>query len=283
MEDDGVVKKLEQKNLNKSKLPLIITCIVISLVIIVGGLWLLYAFALPGRLANFAYNINMESYALKLYMRDYDKNKDVNSLYMALNIEIKHNNSDGIVEKYETFSNLAVYYDFVKKVDEDNLKLDEQPIVKASLLNEDNYLKNRYIKALVDLKKNDKAFDYAVSVLMNLEPTSTDLGNYVFGSFCDKEVVETFVEDFNVAIGGYDNRPLINVIESYFDKLDAEFENYLNFDKTYVYAMGNRIMEVGADLLELYKSDKLGGSRDSEHVTSVMEKVTKNFKILAMG
>lgn len=281
--EEGVVKKLEQKNLNKSRLPLVITCIVISLVIVMGGVWLLYAFVLPGKLANFAYNINMDSYALKLYMRDYDKNSDINSLYMALNIEIKHDNSAGVVEKYEKFSNLAVYYDFIKSVDEENLKLDEQPIVKASLLDEDNYLKNRYIKALVDLKDNDKAFDYAVSVLMNLDPVYNDLGVYLFGSFCEKDVVSSFVEDFNIAIGGYGSRPLISVIEDYLDKLDAEFENYLNFDKTYAYAMGNRIMEVGADLLELYKSDKLGGSKDGEHVTLIMEKVAKNFKILAMG
>lgn len=278
--EEGVLKQLEEKNLNKSKLPIAIVCIVLAVVILFGGLWALFAFAFPSKLADFAYNINLNSYALKLYERDYNKNKDINSLYMALNIEIKRENSEGIVEKYEEFKGLSYYNDFVKNVDAENLKIDEKPIVKASLLNEDNYLKNRYIKALVKLDKGEKAFEFAKNDLLNLNPTFDNLGNYLFGAFCGDAT--QYVDDFNAGVGAYEGDPLILTIEGYLDKLDTLFDGYLTFDKTYSYAIGNRIMEVGGDLLNLYKVELIGGAKDSEHVQNIMGKVTKNFKILAM-
>lgn len=279
--EEGVLKQLEEKNLNKSKLPIVIVCIILSVVILFGGMWALFAFAFPSKLADFAYNINLNGYALKLYERDYNKNKDINSLYMALNIEIKRENSEGIVEKYEEFKQLSYYNDFVKNVDAENLKIEEKPIVKASLLNEDNYLKNRYIKALVKLNKGEKAFSFAKNDLLNLNPTFDNLGNYLFGAFCGDNATQ-YVDDFNASVGAYEDNPLILAIEDYLDKLDTLFDGYLTFDKTYSYAIGNRIMEVGGDLLNLYKVELIGGAKDYEHVQNIMGKVTKNFKILAM-
>ena len=277
--EDDVVKQLENKNYNKSKLPIIIVCIVLSIVLIFGGVWLTFAFAFPGKLADFAYARNMDGYATKLYTRDYNKSKDINSLYMALNLNIKHEKHELVVSEFEELYKSPYYEDFIKEVNSSNLNLNEKPIVKASLLNEDNFLKNKYIKSLVALGETNKAFDFAKVDRLNLNPTFEDFGNYLFGELAND--LSKIASRFNEVIDGY-SEPLIAVIEEYFDALDAEFDGYLSADKTHAFAMGDRILQVGESLIKFYKNDEIGGARDEQHVKEVMSKVNKNFKILVV-
>lgn len=280
--EDDVVKQLEKKNLNKSKLPVVIVCIVLALVVLFAGTWLIYAFAFPKNLAGFVYNRGMDSYALKLYHRDYNKNKDVNSIYMCLNIDIKKNNNEQIVSDFEEFYSLAYYGEFVKNVDEENAKLDKSPLVMASLMYEDNYLKNKYVKALVALNEGEKAIKFAISDGLKVNPVYDNIGNYLFSEFCGKGVNSAYVDYFNSTLGDY-GEPLVVAIEDYFDNLYNEFsDKFLTIDKKYVYSVGNRILQVGTNLISLYENDKIGGSRDTVHVTQNMDSVKNKYKLLSM-
>lgn len=283
--ESGVVEQLEKKDYNRKKLVITIVCIVLAFAILISTTWLVFAFAAPKKLAKFAYNCNMENYALKLYKRDYKKSGDINTLYTILCIEIKHENDAEIVSNFEEFYKNPNYYDFVEKVNEENLKADTNELVKASLLNEDNYLKNKYIKSLIATNKIDKAFDFACEDAFILNPTYNNFGNYLFDGFCNETVLKTegVTTKFNVAKEKYNNESVIVAIEEYFENLNTEFVNkYLEVEKKYAWGMGNRILQVGKNLLELYKFNDIGGTRDSANVENVMNNVVTKFQILNM-
>lgn len=277
-----VVKQLEKKNYNRGKVWIAIVCIVLAVVLLCGGTWLVFAFAYPNKLAEFTYNRGWDSYALKLYDRDYKKSNDINSLYMSLNINIKHDKYSGVVAKFETFYAGSQYKDFVKTVDEENMKSNLKPAVKATLINEDNYLKNKYIKALISTQENDKAFRFAMKETINTTPTIDNMGNYLYGEFCKTGVIDAFADNFNATLSSVEDKPIVTVLEEYFDALNTEFlNNFQVADQAYVWASGNRILAVGADLLNLY--EKGVGSLDDAHVKEIMNNVNNKFKVLVMG
>ena len=84
-----VLKQLENKKYHKNYTPVIIVSIILTFVMIVGSVWLLVANLAPAKLGDLAYKINFNSYAMKLYERDYKNTGNIDSLYMALNIAIK--------------------------------------------------------------------------------------------------------------------------------------------------------------------------------------------------
>ena len=92
-----------------------------------------------------------------------------------------------------------------------------------------------------------------------------------------------------------DDTTFVNIYNSYVRKKDnkyiypeimpneEEFVNkYLEVEERYAWGMGNRILQVGKNLLELYKFDDIGGTRDSENVENVMNNVVTKFQILNM-
>lgn len=280
--EDNIVKQLEKKNYNKSKMWIVIVCVILAIVLTFGATWLIFAFAYPNKLAGFVYNRGWDSYALKLYDRDYKKNNNLNSLYMGLNIDIKHNHNAEVITKFEEFYKNTQYADFITAVDSENMKTNESPVVKASLINEDNYLKNKYIKALIMLNEGDKAFRFAMQDGFNLTPTIDNLGNYLYGEFCKKEVVDVFSDNFNAVLSYADDKPIVMVVEEYFDALNTEFlNNFQSADKTYVWACGNRMLAVGENLLSLYT--KGIGTQDNAHIKEVMDNINNKFKVLVMG
>ena len=139
-----VVKQLEKKKYHKNYVPIVVTCIFLAFIMAVVSAWTMMHHFAPGKLGGVAYRLNWDTYALRLYEKDYHDNEDINSLYMALNISIKLNKDEKVVNLYETFENNEAYAKYIEFVDAQNLKQNMNPMIKSTMLDEDNYLKNQY-------------------------------------------------------------------------------------------------------------------------------------------
>ena len=117
-----VVKQLEKKKYHKNYAPIVITSIFLVFVLAIASAWTMMHYFAPAKLAGVAYRLNWYTYALKLYEKDYKETEELNSLYMAINISIKLNKDEKVVNLYETFENCDGYDKYVEYVDNQNKK-----------------------------------------------------------------------------------------------------------------------------------------------------------------
>ncbi len=234
------------KNYNKSHTGLIVTLTVVVLIVLMVGAWLTMAFAFPRTLANFTYSLNMTKYTRTLYLRDYKKSNDINSVYMATNLSIKLKDYLGIEENYTELSTHKDYVALVNQVNEDNLKLDVDSLTLSTLLNEDEYLKNNYVLALVNLNKWQVAFEYAVDDFAGVVPTAEGTGNYLFGHIVSY-----------MPLGGasaFEGQVLAD-INAYFDSMYTILTTEFDVTKEpQMFALCNKMMKVGNNLLSINKA-----------------------------
>jgi hypothetical protein len=278
--ETDVVKQLENKKYTKNYAPLIISSIVVTLVAICVVVWFMLASLAPATIAHFAYGINWNSYAFILYEKDYELNKDINSLYMALNISIKLNNDDKVIELYEKFINNSEYSNFIAYVNEGNLKLDIDPQLKSTMLDEDNYLKNRYIQSLINKNEDKKAWDFAMSESLDATPEYNEFGNYLFANFCKDGVVDRFYNNFRV-VGDSGDMLVIDMYNYMVAVNELFLDNFQNQQsQTYAWAMGNRVLQVGANVLTL--CEKIGIEDVVEITQTIMDNVNQKFKLMSV-
>ena len=278
-----VVKQLENKKYHKNYTPIIVVCIVVAFVTMCVTTWVLLANLAPAKLGGFVYRLNWDTYAQKLYEKDYSKSGEVNSLYMALNISIKHNNDDKIVELFEEFYKHDSYESYIAAVDESNLKTETAPAIKATLLNEDNYLKNHYIQALINKNEDNKAFQFAVRETLNMSPEYNNIGNYLFSNFCKEDVLVRFYHNFRNPVYGENMLvvDMFNYMEAVNDEFLSCFQNRAN--ETYSWAMGNRVLQVGANVLaicEKLEIEETDGIAIVEDTKTIMNNINQKFKLM---
>jgi len=274
-----VVKQLENKKYKKNYTPLLISSIVVTFVVICVVVWFMLASLAPAKMANFVYGLNWDSYALTLYEKDYKENNDINSLYMALNISIKNENDDKVIELFDKFYNNPEYYNFVAYIDEENSKLDVESQLKATMLDEDNYLKNRYIQSLINREEDKKAWDFAMAEGLNMTPIYNDFGNYLFANFCKSGVVDRFYNNFRV-IGESGDMLVIDMYNYMLSVNNLFLDNFQNQqNQTYAWAMGNRVLQVGANVLTL--CEKIGIEDVVDETQTIMDNVSQKFKLMS--
>lgn len=235
-----------KKNYNKSHTGLIVTITIIVLIVLMVGTWLTMAYAFPRTLANFTYSLNMTKYTRTLYLRDYDKSKDVNSIYMATNLSIKLKDYASIEDSYVELSNHKDYEALVNQVNEDNSKLDIDSLTLSTLLNEDEYLKNNYVLALVNLNKWQVAFEYACNDFEGVVPTADSTGNYLFGNIVSY-----------MPLGGADafEGQVLADINAYFDNMYNILTTEFDVSKEpQMFALCNKMMKVGNNLVSINKA-----------------------------
>ena len=238
---------------------------------VLAGVGALFAFVYPKTLGDFVYSIGLNSYASKLYERDYEKSKDLNSLYSALNLSIKTNDNKKVITLFEKFYSDNEYYKFVHFINQQNLSLEEEPLIKASLLNEDNYLKNKYVEALIKENNEDKAFLFALNDDLNLQPEYNNLGNFLYANFLNTESI--LKNKFNVVLN---NRTTTLLSDFYvcFNNLCDEFEQqYNNVEVYYIVSVGNRAQLIGNTINTILVS--LGQQSDAE-ITAALSEINDN-------
>lgn len=229
--------------MKKSKTAILISSIVISFLLVVVGVFLLLAFVFPYKLAHDVYDLGFNTYACKLYERAYEKDKNnVDALYMALNLNIKLSDNKGVESCFEEFLFKENYNIYVSNIDKSNAKKDANVLIKSTLLNEDNYLKNRYIMALVNQNKFDKAIEFCKNSIIE-NPSTFDLGNYYYANFV-KDTINKADLQFLLDDSVYGE------MQKYFDTLSADFKTSFALDNLPErVCAGNRIITVGNNLL----------------------------------
>ena len=216
-----------------------------SIIIISILLFCIMIFCAPLKSAELFYDMGVKNYSATLYYRHYKNTDKIEYLNKALSIRIELGEMDNVVEYSEEFFEHKDYSDFIKALNEKNLKSNFNLYTKSKLINENNYYKNAYIKALINLDKVEKAKEVANLELADLNPMLKDLKVYVFSSLLGKVEYSYFQTDI-------EGKKIYSYINDYFEGLNAILNanksEYSESEKVYMYALTSKILQVGNDL-----------------------------------
>ncbi len=218
---------------------LILSCAVVVFIMI---------FAFPKTLGNFFYSLGNNHLASAMYTREYEKSGDLLYCYKSLSIEISKGNNTKIVELYETFVDDDEYENFMSQLKTRNENLNIGILEKSAILNEDDYLQNRYIKALINQNETRKAYDKALKGFKDYKQFDLkNQGVYALNYFVE---IDGF-NDFETTPAGFEGT-LIGAMEDYFDSSVRLFEENRqtgdSLEKAYLISLGNRIVQVGTNI-----------------------------------
>ncbi len=195
----------------------------------------------PISMARFCGNLGFEKLETDFYLKDYNKTGNINSLYKVVINSYNLKNYNYVETYYEVLEKNERYDEFIEYVNEQNLKVEATNLNKSALLNEDNYLKNRYVLALIKNGKMEKAYDYAFNNFENYDSyTLTNNGTYLFydliklnNQTVNQRANET---DLYVKLNDYINLCITNFNDG--------FENFIEEDSIYLLALNTRIKQV---------------------------------------
>ena len=258
---------------------IILSCILYTLIALLVAFALfvmLMFFVFTKDLANFMYDMGFDRMASSLYYRVYEKTDDISYCHRALSIKINLEHNEKIIEYYETFSADENYSDFINSFNDRNKALSVGVLEKSAIINEENYLVNHYVKALINEGEVDKAKSIAIASFENYENfTFYDQGVYALNWFVNHENINMFNEIHNSS-----SERLINEMQHYFNVSLSLFNGTTpqsDTDKAYLLALGNRIIAVGQDINTMYvhmniSSDLLESNQDSmESINNVIK------------
>jgi hypothetical protein len=228
-----------------------------------------FVFIFTKQCADFMYDIGCNNIASVLYHKSYVDDGEIGDCYKALNIKIALGENDKIIEYYEDFIADEEYESFMSAGLQNSEMLDISVLEKSAILNDRNYLVNNYVKALIATEQVDKAKAVA---LVEFQGYATfnfkNQGVYALG-----QLVSSNSEFFNTQHEGY-NDVLVEEMQVYFDKLINIFDNYKsvesNLDKSYLVALGNRLINVGQDINSVYNTLEVKEDIVSSNVSKML-------------
>ena len=229
---------------------LITLCTLCAITIIIFSLLCLCA---PKSMAQFSASLGMNKVETYFYTADYAKNGDINSLYKIVINNYNLGDYEKVEKYYEELESHEKYTEFVAYIDEENQKVETSALNKSALLNEDNYLKNRYITALIENGKLDKAFTYAVEHFKGYKNYTVDeQGTYLFYNLValdNDSIFEKFKSNYVFENTLY--RELVSYINqciSQFDNVFDQEEFNADIDSAKLLALNTRIKHVYTDI-----------------------------------
>ena len=228
------------------------------LALLVAGLiiFLLLFFVFTKDLAKFSYYIGSYDIAGNLYSRVYKKDGGINNCYLALTIDIRTDDYDGIVRNYELFIEDEEYEKFMSRITISNQIVAGGVLERSALVNEYQYLEDRYIMALIKTRENVKAFDRAVEMFSGYENFTLETqGYYSLNRFVNDDNMHKFDDEYV----GYESI-LVDSMQEYFvgalNTFNTHKESTDTLTKAQVVALGNRLILVGQNINTIY--NKLG-------------------------
>ncbi|MBQ7351684.1 MAG: hypothetical protein IJW59_02310 [Clostridia bacterium] len=258
----------------------ILKTMLITFASLIGALilvFLLMNFVFTATFANLMYDIGCDKFASNLYERAYKKDGDILLCYKAFNLKVKLGNSKETIELYDLLVQDEEYEDFVAQCNARNEKLDISVLEKSTMLNEENYLFNCYVKALKKENNNDKAFEYSIEKFLDTCDTVElkEFGIYSLGNFVDVDVAGFDKEYSN------SSKTLLEEMQEYFEEMQLIFDENKVTDnvvvKAYVVAIGNRIIELGQDINAVYRALEMEESL-IEYNINVMKSINDSIK-----
>lgn len=223
---------------------------ILALLIATGILFCVMFWGFTATFGNLMYDIGCDNFASQLYIRAYDKNNEIIYCYKALNIKIKLGHSSDTIRLYEDFVADDEYAEFISDYKSNVEKMNVRVLEKSTILNEENFLTNAYIRALIKNHRKENAFEKALEEFAGYNScTLVEQGVYALGNFVEDSSL------FEKKYSGFEDN-LIDEMQKYFHKSVSIFnENkYLddNLSKSYLIALGNRIINLGQDINSLY-------------------------------
>ena len=224
----------------------------LALFLLTVSIWLMMFFLFPRTLGDFCYSLGIDNMSANLYYKDYEKSCNIDSLYKSLNIEIKCKDHDKVIKYFNEFIEDDEYSEYMNAYRSHNEQLRIGVLEKSLLLNEENYLYNQYVTALINISEENQAFNLALELFKHYDDfTLVNQGVYAFNKFIN-------TQDFNRIPSGY-NQSILACMQDYFDDSVELFDNNRDTEdvlqKAYLLALGNRIIEVGQNLNKLYDDD----------------------------
>lgn len=207
-------------------------------------------------LADFFYSMGSENIAANLYHRVYEKTDDIYFCYKSLNIEIKLEDNKNIIKYYQEFKNDDEYENFMNNLKKNNERIFVGVLEKSTLLNEVDYLENKYISALKNTNNYDQAFNLAIDNFAGYETFDFEnQGVYALYQFVSSN--GTDLTKFNEKYDAY-NITLIEAMQDYFNDSTELFNSKTastDLEKSYLLALGNRIITVGQNINTIYQAN----------------------------
>lgn len=243
------------------KKTILITAGITLLALLVSALimFLLLFFVFTKDLAGFVYKLGNYSFASVLYTRAYEKDGNISHCYLALNLDIRTDDYEGVIKNYEFFISDKEYSEFMERISANNVLFSGGLLERSALTNEENYLEDKYVASLIRVGKDDKAFDRAVQIFAGYK-------NYTFkrqGCYSLNRFLTGTLSKFDSIYSGYQGK-LIDEMQNYFDASIELFEMHKSdtetLDNAYLIALGNRLIMVGQNINKVYLG--LGVSAD---------------------
>lgn len=191
----------------KKSASLIIGITALATIILIVIVYFIVGALSPISLAKMYENVN-SNISIKYYIKNYERNKNINNLYAVVDKSISMDKDDVLIEYYPLLLQDEGYTELINNVNE--LNYDENASVKQNLFlsNEDNRLKTRYVSALSE-QDTIKAFKFAYDDFKNNTDNFAFIGlRNVIESIIpmfDSSVVEAIINRFNNLISNYDN------------------------------------------------------------------------------
>ncbi len=248
---------------------LICSALLISILIVL-------AVAFPKTMGDLMYNMGFKYNAISFYEKSYSRTEDINELYKIVNLSISTENDDKLIKNYEILLNRKAYNEFIDFINETNSKKDVSNLIKSSLLNEDDYLKNKYVKALINKNEIEKAIKFTNDNLTNLDEVDyLNLGCYAVSNFLNDTLIENgdVVKFFE---SNYKETEILvkNKLGQYFENLVTSFNtNSDSNEKAYLIAMAKRINLVGENIKFL--NSTISTDYSNENINSKIIEVNK--------
>lgn len=188
----------------KKSASLIVSITALATILLVVIIYFIIGALSPISLAKMYENVNT-NISIKYYVKNYEKNKNINDLYAVVDKSIFMDKNDVLIDYYPLLLQDEGYVELIKKVNE--LNYDENASVKQNLFlsNEDNRLKTRYVSALSE-KDTTKAFEFAY------EDFKSTTSNFAFVGL--REVIKDIVPMF-------DSNVVANIVNRFNNEIDS--------------------------------------------------------------
>lgn len=116
----------------------------------------------PKNMYRFCSSLGFDNWAYNYAKMQYDKSKDINDLHTLIYSAYKIENDDAIISYTEILVQSPHYKDFIEYINKLNISSTEDFMAQIVMSNENNYLKNRYVRSLCNCNKFDSACDYVL-------------------------------------------------------------------------------------------------------------------------
>ncbi len=214
----------------------------------------------PIRAADFSYELGMYGTASQLYYRDYQKSGNIKSLHNSLVLASSSNDYAKVEVLFEELSSNEIYGTFISQLNKQNYNLQINSVIKSTIINEDNYLKQIYVDALIKQQKFEKACKFTISNFSS-SVTLTHQKAYMLSPFFSLKVADLNV--FFAKFIGEKNlfQYLVDYYYIIYDVFYTAVTPQVNMTQLpYLLSLGNRISLVANHII--YLENKITHSVD---------------------